>query len=34
MDFNELKWARRANLEGMFNMQWTMLKGDLLSDFL
>jgi hypothetical protein len=34
MDSNELKWARRANLESLFNLQWTMPKKDLLLDFL
>jgi hypothetical protein len=23
MNANELKWARRANLENMFTLQWT-----------
>ncbi len=32
--YNELKWARQANLEGMFNMQWTTLRKGLLQDFL
>jgi len=22
MDSNEFKWARRTNLEGLFNLQW------------
>jgi hypothetical protein len=25
MDYNEFKWARQANLEGLFNLKWTML---------
>ncbi len=34
MDSNELKWARQANLEGLFNLQWTMPREDMLQDFL
>ncbi len=34
MDSNKLKWARQANLEGLFNLQWTMSPKDLLQDIL
>ncbi len=34
MDSNELKWAQQAGLEGLFNLEWTMLREDLLRDFL
>jgi hypothetical protein len=34
MDSNELKWARQAHLESLFNLQWTTRKEDLLQDFL
>ncbi len=30
MDSIEFKWARRANLEGLFNLKWIMLREDLL----
>ncbi len=33
MDSNELKWAERADLEGLFNLQWTMPNEDLLRIF-
>ncbi len=34
MDSNELKWDRRAGLEGLLNLQWTTPQQDLLLDFL
>jgi hypothetical protein len=34
MDSNELKWARQDSLESLFNLQWTMLREDLLRNFL
>ncbi len=34
MDSNKLKWARWVGLEGLFNLQWTMPRKDLLQDFL
>jgi hypothetical protein len=34
MESNELKWVKRASLESMFNLQWTMPWEDLLWDFL
>ncbi len=34
MDLNELKWARWANLKGLFDLLWTMLREDTLWDFL
>jgi hypothetical protein len=30
MDSNELKWARQASLEGLFNLQWTTPSENLL----
>jgi hypothetical protein len=30
MDSNEFRWAKQADLEGMFNLQWTMPRKDLL----
>ncbi len=30
MDSNELKWARRVGLEGLFNLKWSMPTEDLL----
>ncbi len=34
MDSNKLKWAKWVGLEGLFNLQWTMPRKDLLQDFL
>ncbi len=34
IDSNELKWARQVSLEGLFNLQWTMLREGMLRDFL
>ncbi len=34
MDSNELKWVRRASLESLFNLKWTMPREDLLQNFL
>ncbi len=33
IDSKELKWVRQASLEGMFNLQWTTPREDLLRDF-
>ncbi len=30
MDSNEFKWARRVDLEGLFNLQWNTPRKDLL----
>jgi hypothetical protein len=30
MDSNKFKWARRTNLESLFNLQWTMPIKDML----
>lgn len=32
MDFKEYKWAKRANLKGLFNMQWITPRKDLLKE--
>ncbi len=34
MDSNKLKWARQANLEKLFNLQWTTPRKCLLRYFL
>ncbi len=34
MNANEFKWARRADLENLFTLQWTIPREDLLQDFL
>ncbi len=34
MDLKEYKWAKRANLEGLFNMQWIKPWEDLLKEIL
>ncbi len=34
VDSNKLKWARQADLEGLFNLQWTTPREDMLRDFL
>ncbi len=34
VDSNELKWARLIGLENLFNLQWTMLREDMLWNFL
>jgi hypothetical protein len=34
MDFKEYKWAKKVNLEGLFNMQWITPQKDLLKEIL
>jgi hypothetical protein len=34
MDSNKLKWVRQADLESLFNLQWTTPREDMLRNFL
>ncbi len=33
MDSNDYKWARQVDLEGLFNLKWTMPRKDMLEIF-